>query len=68
MNKPITKGTIVRYQDGWMEVTTKFKNHVNLGHIFYGKTKIKKVPLSEIKEDYDGWWEVWSQSETYKCM
>lgn len=65
---PIVKGSIVKYQDGWMEVTAKFKNHVNLGGIFQGKTRIKKVPLSEVKEDRDAWYEQWSKSETYQCM
>jgi hypothetical protein len=64
----ITKGTVVRYKDGWMEVTAKFKNHVNLGSIFYGKTRIKKVPLSEVYADHDAWYEQWSKSEAYQCM
>lgn len=69
MEKPeIVKGTVVRYKDGWMEVTARFKNHVNLGHIFYGRTKIKKVPLSEVYADHDAWYAQWQQSDTYKCM
>lgn len=64
----ITKGSVVKYKDGWMEVTAVFKNHVNLGHIFYGKTTIKKVPLNEVFEDRDAWYKEWEQSETYKCM
>lgn len=65
---PIVKGSVVRYKDGWMEVTAKFKNHVNLGHIFYGRTKIKKVPLSEVTEDRDSWYEKWTKSEAYQSM
>jgi len=65
---PIVKGSIVKYQDGWMEVTAKFKNTVNLGHIFYGKTKLKGIPLTEVKEDREAWYEVWSKSETYMSM
>jgi hypothetical protein len=67
-DKPITKGTVVKYKDGWMEVTARFKNHVNLGPIFYGRTKIKRVPLSEVKEDHDSWYEAWSKSEAYQSM
>jgi hypothetical protein len=66
--EPIVKGSVVKYKDGWMEVTAKFKNHVNLGHIFYGRTTIKKVPLSEVTEDKDAWYKRWSESETYKSM
>lgn len=66
--KDIHKGSIVRYGDGWMEVTAAFKNHVNLGAIFYGKTRIKKVPTNEIVEDYDDWYETWTKSEAYMSM
>lgn len=66
--KELHKGSVVRYKDGWMEVTAKFKNHVNLGHIFYGKTRIKNVPLSEVTEDHDAWYENWTHSEQYQCM
>lgn len=67
-NTEITKGSIVKYKDGHMEVTAKFKNHVNLGPIFYGRTKIKKVPLSEVTEDRDAWYEEWTKSEAYQSM
>lgn len=64
----IHKGSVVRYKGGWMEVTACFKNHVNLGAIFYGKTRIKKVPTNEIIEDYDVWYKNWEKSESYQCM
>lgn len=65
---PIVKGTVVHYKEGWMQVTAKFKNTVNLGHIFHGKTTIKQVPLSEVYEDHDAWYATWEKSETYQCM
>ena len=68
ITNPIVKGSIVKYQDGWMEVTAKFKNHVNLGSIFRGKTSIKKVPLDRVTEDRDAWYEQWTKSETYQSM
>ena len=46
----IDKGSVVKYKDGWMEVTARFNHHVNLGHIFQSKTTIKKVPLNEVFE------------------
>ena len=64
----LTKGSVVKYKDGWMEVTAVFKNHVNLGSIFIGKTRIKKVPLAEVTPDYDAWYASWSKSETYASM
>lgn len=68
MNKEIVKGDVVHYKDGWMRVTAVFKNTVNLGGIFSSKTSIKKVPLSEVFEDYDNWHAVWEKSETYASM
>lgn len=65
---PILKGSVVKYKNGWMEVRAVFKNHVNLGPIFHSKTTIKKVPLTEVTEDRDAWYEAWSKSETYQSM
>lgn len=65
---PIEKGSIVRYKQGWMEVTARFNHHVNLGYIFHGKTIIKKVPLNEVYEDKEAWYKEWSNSETYQSM
>lgn len=64
----LTKGTVVRYKDGWMEVTAVFKNTVNLGPIFYGKTKYKGIPRTEVTPDHDAWYDSWSKSESYRCM
>jgi hypothetical protein len=68
MNDTIQKGTVVRYKTGWMKVTAKFKNSVNLGPIFGSKTTIKKVQLFEVFPDHQNWYNRWSESETYKCM
>jgi len=64
----IIKGSVVRYKDGYVRVTAKFKNTVNLGGIFNGKLYHKGVPLSEVVEARDEWYEAWTQSETYQCM
>jgi hypothetical protein len=64
----IVKGSVVKYQDGHMRVTARFKNHVNLGGVFAGKTSIKKVPIAEVSEDREKWYEEWSKSETYMSM
>lgn len=68
MNETLTKGTVVRYKDGWMEVRAVFKNTVNLGPIFGSKTKIKGVPKNEVKPDYEAWHEAWIKSEKYISM
>jgi hypothetical protein len=68
MNEELTKGTVVRYKDGWMEVRAVFKNTVNLGPIFGSKTTVKGVPKSEVKPDHDTWYDAWSKSDTYMCM
>ncbi len=64
----IKKGSIVRYKDGWREVRAVYKNTVNLGRIHGNKTTVKSVPLNEVREDHQGWYDLWSQSETYRCM
>lgn len=64
----ITKGTIVKYKNGWMEVRAVFKDTVNLGPIFHSKTTIKKVPRNEVTPDREGWHDAWSKSETYMSM
>ena len=64
----IKKGSIVRYKDGWSEVRAVFKNTVNLGAIHGNKTTHKSVPISEVQEDYQGWYDRWILSETYQCM
>lgn len=64
----LAKGSVVKYKGSWKEVTAVFKNTVNLGGIFNGKTTIKKVPKSEVVPDYDAWYEAWSKSESYRCM
>jgi len=64
----LRKGSVVKYKDGWMEVTAVFKTTVNLGSIFHGKTKLKKVPRVEVTPDHDNWYASWQKSETYQSM
>jgi len=66
--KEIVKGSIVKYNDGWMRVRAIYKTTVNLGSIFGSKTTIKQVPIEQVKEDYDAWSKAWQQSETYQSM
>jgi len=72
--KDITKGSIVRYKndatghDGWMEVRAVFKNTVNLGSIFQGRTTLKSIPIAQVTPDYDAWYATWQKSEAYQCM
>lgn len=65
---PVVKGSVVKYQDGWVRVTARFKHTVNLGGIFNGKIYHKHVPLGEVFEDHDAWYKNWQESETYKSM
>jgi hypothetical protein len=66
--KPVQKGSVVRYKDGWVRVTAKYKHTVNLGGIFNGKIYHKNVPIGEVFEDHDAWYANWQQSETYMSM
>jgi len=66
--RPVEKGSTVKYQDGWYRVSVKFNTTVNLCGIFSGRIAHKKVPLTEVREDYDNWSEHWHKSETYQSM
>lgn len=64
----LSKGSTVRYKDGYYRVSALFKTSVNLCGIFSSYIHHKKVPLSEVTEAYDEWHKKWTQSEAYQCM
>ncbi len=66
--KPIVKGSVVKYKDGYVRVTARFKDTVNLGGIFNDRIYHKRVPINEVREAYDEWYAQWQQSETYQSM
>jgi hypothetical protein len=66
--RPLQKGDVVKYKDGHCRIKSLFKTHATLCGVFGGRIYAKKVPLTELKEDHDAWYEEWTQSETYKCM
>jgi hypothetical protein len=66
--KAVNKGDVVKYGDGHYRVSAKFKNFVNLCGVFSGHIHHKKVPISQVVEDHDAWYQEWTQSETYRCM
>jgi hypothetical protein len=68
IKKEIKKDSIVCYKDGWKRVSARFKNTVNLKSVWGSKTLHKQVPLSEVKEDEEAWYNRWTESEHYKCM
>ena len=69
-NKPIQKGSIVKYEDGYFRVTAYFSKGqtMNLGSIFGGKIYHRGVSEYDVKEAHDEWYEGWTKSETYMCM
>ncbi len=66
--RPLQVEDVVRYKDGHVRIKTLFKTHATLCPIFGGRIIAKKVPLSELTEDREAWYEAWTQSETYRCM
>lgn len=66
--KPVAKGDVVRFKDGYYRVSAAFKATVNLGGIFNSKIWHFKVPRAEVVEAHDEWYKKWQESETYKCM
>jgi hypothetical protein len=66
--RPLQKGDVVKYKDGHCRIKSLFKTHATLCGVFGGRIYAKKVPLTELKEDHDAWYEEWTKSETYRCM
>ena len=54
----VCQGQISRITSKWANIAT----------IFGGRVTDKKVPLTELTECADEFYERWSQSETYRCM
>jgi len=71
-NRPITKGCVVRYKDGWQRVTALYKDHCNIGPVWGGRGRfsgiIKNIPLTEVYEDGEAQYEHWAKSEQYAAM
>ena len=68
MKRAITKGVVVRYQDGNYRVTAVRGGKVNLGAIFGKAIYHKGVPIEAVTDDEAAWYARWTQSETYMCM
>jgi hypothetical protein len=65
----IQKNSTVRYKDCWKVVTARFKNTVNLGYVWDGsKNRVNGVPITEVEEDFEGFYKNWIKSESYQCM
>jgi hypothetical protein len=66
----LRKGSIVKTQNGHARITAVFpgKQTVNLGSIFGKRILARSVPVGQVYEDEDAWYNAWSQSETYMSM
>lgn len=64
----LVKSDVVLYKGGHYRIRSIFTNTANLCGVFTSKITHKKVPLTELKEDHDAWYDEWSKSETYMCM
>ena len=78
MSKQINKGSVVKFVNpdklnkttGYLIVTSLRGGKANLGPIFgNGKTiYFKGIPVTDLVECHDEWYDKWTNSETYKCM
>lgn len=68
--KKIEVGSTVRYGEGWYKVKSLWKKGTlaNLCGVWDGTIRHKQVPVTEMYEDGEAFYEDWSKSETYKCM
>lgn len=69
-NKELKPGMIVLYSknNGYYRVSKVTTNTVNLKTIFGKTVMYKGIPISDVKEDEETWYEKWKESETYKSM
>ena len=70
MSKEIKVGLIVsiKGESGYYKVTSYRGGKVNLGAIFGRSIYHKGVPVENVYENGDAFYDRWSQSETYMCM
>lgn len=70
MSKEIKVGSIVsiKGESGYYKVTNYRGGKVNLGAIFGKSIYYKGVPVENVYENGDAFYDRWSQSETYMCM
>ena len=70
MSKEIKVGLIVsiKGESGYYKVTNHRGGKVNLGSIFGRSIYHKGVPVENVYENGDAFYDRWSQSETYMCM
>jgi hypothetical protein len=74
--KKVEKGSVVAFKDikgdrdkgGYYRVTSLRGGKVNLGSVFGRGIYYKGIPVDEVYECQDKWYERWSHSETYMCM
>jgi hypothetical protein len=66
--KPIVKGSVVKYGDGYYRVSARYSRTVNLSGVFTSFVHHKSVPVDQVVEAHDEWYEKWTQSETYQSM
>lgn len=69
----IGQGSIVKYQGGYYRTGTRFSSKAqgvrfNLGSIFGKHTYHRQVPVDQLTEAHAEWYQLWSESETYRCM
>jgi hypothetical protein len=58
--------TVDKYETG--RITRLTSEWANIGGVWGGKVFAKKVPLTELEECGEQWYENWTKSEHYRCM
>ena len=72
MTKKWEKGASIKYelvplmrQGRITRITSKW---ANIGEIWGGKVRFKQVPLTELTEYAEQFYDAWSKTEHYRCM
>ena len=68
--KEIVKGSIVKYQGNNYMVKTLFKNGTATLSVIFRPEYIyhRKVNVTDLVEDYEAWYQGWTESETYQLL
>ena len=65
-NGAIIRREVPAYQQG--RITRLTSKWANIGPVWAGKVFAKQIPLSELEECSEAFFEAWRNSESYRCM
>lgn len=65
-NGAVVRREVPAYNQG--RITRLTKKWANIGPVWAGKVFAKQIPISELEECSEAFYEAWRNSESYRCM